>query len=201
MSIGSLDRLLGIYRRTVKRSTVLHRAAYALSRRLLVRPLEARRHFRTSEEDPLSLRLSLLLGQYEPETTSLLKGLLRPGCSFIDVGAHVGYYARLAAERVGEEGHVIAIEPNPATFALLSRNLASFTNSTLIEAAASDQEGIAVLYDAHPETGGSSLRMDVSKHEYYDRLVVGGELAPTGSRGPARGHLQRANRPARQVPG
>lgn len=183
MSAGSLDRLLVTYRRTMKRSGVLHRAAYGLSRRLLIRPIEQRRDFYTSEEDPLSLRLSFLLGQYEPETTSLLKGLFRPGCTFIDVGAHVGYYARLAAERVGASGRVIAIEPNPATFSLLSRNMASLTNSTLIEAAASDQEGIAVLYDAHPETGGSSLRMDEPKHDYYDRLVVEGELAPRVAEG------------------
>ena len=183
MSGGSLNILLGIYRRTLKRSRVAHRAMYGLSRRLLVRPLEARLHFYTPEEDPLYLRLNLLLGQYEPETTSAIKRLLRPGLTVIDVGAHVGYYARLAAEHVGANGHVIALEPNPSTFAMLSRNLASYTNATLIEAAASDQEGVALLYDAHHETGGSSLQMDDSKHDYYDRLVVQGELAPRAAGG------------------
>src|SRR5262245_24487043 len=46
-----------------------------------------------------------------------------PGQSIVDVGANAGIYAVHAASRVGASGRVIAIEPNPAVFARLERNV------------------------------------------------------------------------------
>ena len=42
---------------------------------------------------------------------------------FVDVGAHVGKYALEVAEIVGEKGSVVAIEPDPANYAALKRNI------------------------------------------------------------------------------
>jgi FkbM family methyltransferase len=63
-------------------------------------------------------------GQYEPQETALLKALLRPGEVFVDVGAHWGYFSLLAAELVGAQGRVLAIEADPRIHATLERNLA-----------------------------------------------------------------------------
>ena len=41
----------------------------------------------------------------------------------VDVGAHIGYFSTLAARRVGTGGTVVAFEPDPHNFALLTRNL------------------------------------------------------------------------------
>lgn len=38
---------------------------------------------------------------------------LSPGDTFIDLGAHIGYYSLVAADVVGEDGTVIAFEPHP----------------------------------------------------------------------------------------
>lgn len=49
---------------------------------------------------------------YEPEVTSLVRSLLRPGDTFIDIGANLGWFSLVAAQAVGSEGQVVAIEPN-----------------------------------------------------------------------------------------
>jgi FkbM family methyltransferase len=63
-------------------------------------------------------------GVWEPAETRYLEEILRPGQTFVDVGAHVGYFSVLAAERVGPEGSVIAVEPEARNLDLLHRNLA-----------------------------------------------------------------------------
>ena len=64
-------------------------------------------------------------GEYEPQVTACLKELLAPGMVFVDVGANIGYYALLGASLVGEEGQVIAFEPNVDNVALMRRSLAA----------------------------------------------------------------------------
>jgi FkbM family methyltransferase len=64
-----------------------------------------------------------LRGCYEPSETRLFQGLLRPGMTFIDVGANLGYYTVLASKLVGPAGRVVAFEPHPYNFELLRQNL------------------------------------------------------------------------------
>jgi FkbM family methyltransferase len=52
-------------------------------------------------------------GIWEPHLTRWIQRTLRPGDTFIDVGANIGYYTLLAARLVGPGGHVVAIEPSP----------------------------------------------------------------------------------------
>ncbi|HYV46862.1 MAG TPA: FkbM family methyltransferase [Myxococcaceae bacterium] len=62
-------------------------------------------------------------GQYEPQETAVLRALLSPGSTFVDVGAHWGYFSLLAAALVGESGRAIAVEADPRIHATLSANL------------------------------------------------------------------------------
>jgi FkbM family methyltransferase len=91
----------------------------------------------------------------EPEFP-LLPKFLRSGDWVIDIGANVGFYTKRFAELVGEEGRVIAFEPVPETFALLTNNLDScrFSNVTLINAAVSDTAGVVgMTIPTYPDTG------------------------------------------------
>jgi len=54
----------------------------------------------------------------------ILPALLKPGGSFLDIGANIGYFSLLAAGLVGTSGQVIAIEPIPRTSAHLRANIA-----------------------------------------------------------------------------
>ena len=62
-------------------------------------------------------------GVWEPLETQLILATLRPGDVFFDVGANIGYYSVIASTVVGAEGRVVSFEPDPANFALLSRNI------------------------------------------------------------------------------
>jgi FkbM family methyltransferase len=62
-------------------------------------------------------------GHWEPVVSELISRRLRPGQTFIDVGANTGWYTLLAAHRVGPTGRVVAIEPSPANFSWLSENV------------------------------------------------------------------------------
>lgn len=57
--------------------------------------------------------LRVLLGTYEPEQTALFVEHVKPGGTFLDVGAHVGFYTLLGSRRVGWKGRVWAFEPDP----------------------------------------------------------------------------------------
>lgn len=66
---------------------------------------------------------SLYVGAEEPNELSLLGRLLAPGDVFIDGGANIGLFTVFAGDVVGRQGHVVAIEPVPSTFARLRRSV------------------------------------------------------------------------------
>lgn len=61
---------------------------------------------------------------YEIDVVSVLRSVLRPGDTFVDVGANIGYLSCIAAGQVGRTGRVISFEPEPGNFARLQRSRA-----------------------------------------------------------------------------
>jgi len=125
------------------------------------------RTFRLDAVD--SLRLSVT-GSYEPEVTALLQRELRPGDLFIDVGAHVGFFTVLMAERVAPGGLVLAFEPDPSNAELLRTNVArnACTNVQIHQAAVSDRDGEALLYRS--PTNPSDHRLDPRASELREAV-------------------------------
>lgn len=80
----------------------------------------------------------------EPEY-SILHNFISPGDWVIDIGANIGHYTKRFSELVGAKGRVIAFEPVPTTFSLLSANVELFihSNVSLINAAVSDKLDVA----------------------------------------------------------
>lgn len=64
------------------------------------------------------------LGTYEPELQAALLDLVKPGMVAYDVGANIGYFTLLLANRVGHSGRVYAFEALPANIKRLERNVA-----------------------------------------------------------------------------
>jgi FkbM family methyltransferase len=69
--------------------------------------------------------LLYLFGESFISEAALVRSLLRPGMRVIDVGANVGYYALLIAQRIGSKGHITAIEPSPENLPELELNIRS----------------------------------------------------------------------------
>lgn len=67
----------------------------------------------------------IYMGCFGHAMTRWAKTLLHPGGTFLDVGAHAGYFSLIAADRVRGVGRVVAVEPNPIVFTALSAHLAS----------------------------------------------------------------------------
>jgi FkbM family methyltransferase len=59
------------------------------------------------------------LGRYEPIVTAFLAERLRSRRVFFDIGAHTGYYTRVALNVMGSDGSVVAFEPDPDALAHL----------------------------------------------------------------------------------
>ncbi len=76
---------------------------------------------------------------------AILKDIIAPGMTVVDVGANIGIYTALMARIVGEKGKVYAFEPSPHNFNLLKKYNKN-NNVTLVQAAAGDTTGEIVLY-------------------------------------------------------
>jgi FkbM family methyltransferase len=63
-------------------------------------------------------------GTAERPLQSALLSELRPGATFFDVGANVGFMTIIAARLVGPAGRVVAFEPVPENVAAIRENLA-----------------------------------------------------------------------------
>jgi FkbM family methyltransferase len=98
-------------------------------------------------------------GVWKPATTDWLRSTLRPGQTFVDVGAHVGYFSVLASRLVGPTGAVIAVEPESRNLDLLRRNLArnDCTNSLVVPFAAHSMRAWMSLALDQENRGGHRL--------------------------------------------
>ena len=96
---------------------------------------------------------------YEFPSVLALNQHLKPGDTFIDVGAHVGFFTLIASVMVGQTGRVLAFEPEPRNAESLRQNLAlnRTQNVTLINAVAGDSEGQVTFYENLDNDGGHAL--------------------------------------------
>ena len=86
-------------------------------------------HFDIVLPDNIS-RNTYLTGFFEAEDTEAFIKLINEGDTFVDIGAHLGYYSMLAARLSGPQGKVVSFEPTPSTFEVLQTNLNRFENSS-----------------------------------------------------------------------
>jgi len=95
--------------------------------------------------------------------------MLSEGMNIIDIGAYIGTYTVLAAEKVGNTGKVIAIEPEPKNYKQLIENinLNGFKNVIPKNIALTDHEGLEKLYLSF-SSGGYSLVFQEDKNSYIE---------------------------------
>lgn len=109
-------------------------------------------------------------GFWESWITSWLTRWMRPGMTFIDVGANCGYYTMLAERLAGTHGQVVAYEPNPVYAELLRKtreiNDADFS---IREVALSDTVGHTVLSVPGDLHGSASIRTDFTDSQWGAR--------------------------------
>ena len=134
----------------------------------------------------LIAREAFLTGLYGAQETALLRAILRPGGTFVDVGANWGYFTLLAAHLVGRGGRIVAFEPDPRLFRLLEANLAAngIRTAEALPVAAADRAGTLSLagHDADAGNWGlSSLVAPVGSASHNGSTPFGGSGSSDGS--------------------
>jgi len=131
-------------------SNILKRTAVSS---LIVETAEGR--FAVDPRDSIISWSLINKGTWEPDESRVLAALVDDGDTVIDVGAHVGWYTILFANRAGEHGRVLSFEPAPSTFPLLKLNvqLNAKRNVELHTVALSDRSG-EMPFVVHPENFG-----------------------------------------------
>lgn len=105
-------------------------------------------------------RYIYMFGVWEPHMTYWLQRRLRPGDTFVDVGANIGYFSVLASRLVGGEGQVVAIEASPAIYQNLLRQaqLNACRNIRAVNAAVSDKrETLSFALASSHNLGANSI--------------------------------------------
>lgn len=134
---------------------------------------------------------------YLKEDVDLIRSLLAPGDTFVDVGANIGSLTLVGARQVGDYGTVYSYEPHPKTFKFLRENIllngagnvramncALGTQSgevSFSDRSADDQNSVTAdgsikvplrtLDSLVPDTPISLLKIDV---EGYEKFVLSG---------------------------
>jgi FkbM family methyltransferase len=123
------------------------------------------------------MREVCLTGRYEPQETALIRHLLRPGMTFVDVGANWGYFTLVGAHLVGPAGSVLAIEADPRACRALRANLAKnkMTSVAVHNIAASDGDGRLSFQEYEPharDTGNFGVAQSTLIVEHGRRVEI-----------------------------
>ena len=146
----------------------------ALSVMALLRPFKERsvvdvngHRLFVDENDYLGLTIMRV---YEPDVTAFLHRIVKPGDRLVDVGANIGYFTVLMAKLAGPHGKVMAFEPEPSNFDLLTTNVRcnGYANVELRRAAVSDLAGETTLFLSEENPGDHRLGVDTDR----SRLIV-----------------------------
>lgn len=105
-------------------------------------------------------------GWFDRNLTDLIRGILKPGMTYIDVGANFGTYALIGADAVGAQGRALAIEPVPAIAALLVENITMNgfdRRAKVIDCAVGKEPGSLTLYEFATRRGSNSAIPEIAQ--------------------------------------
>lgn len=136
--------------------------------RILSGPLRGRRIVTSWHDYPAAI-----LGRTELALITWLQINVRPGETWLDVGAHYGYTAIALSELVGPEGRVFAFEPVLSTAGQLSltRGLNHFDQLTVVPMGLDDSTAIRPM--SVPTTRGMASHLNGATVP-YDTIYLAG---------------------------
>ncbi len=145
------ERLLAGLEAVAIETAVSHRAASSFPEPL---PIDSVRSVTTDVgdlylhvQDRVMTTFIEATGAWEPNESAFLRRMLRPGSTFVDVGANIGYFSVLGSTTVGPAGRVYSVEPEQRNLALLKANLwrNSCANAVVVPIAAFREVGYLPL--------------------------------------------------------
>ena len=124
-------------------------------------------------------------GNYENEELNIVKSYLKPGMTCIDVGANVGVYSVLAAQKIGEGGVVYAFEPVLGIYEVLAKNSMLYKSIRPFNFGLHNKKSVVQYKNTNATAGrkielnvivGDELLQDVEKVDFIKIDVDGAEL-------------------------
>lgn len=87
--------------------------------------------------------ISMYFDFFAPDLSRILARELRPGDTFVDCGANIGYFSCLASSRVGPIGKVVSIDANPYCVERIqeSRAIGGYENMDIVPCAVGERDG------------------------------------------------------------
>jgi FkbM family methyltransferase len=82
----------------------------------------------------------------ETDEQAVMQQMVRPGDIVLDIGANLGLHMALLSRLVGDQGQVIAFEPNPTLLPALRKTIAHLNNVFLYPYALSNKSAMTNLY-------------------------------------------------------
>jgi len=111
------------------------------------------------------MMLARICRLYERHKICAVRSFLKPGMTFVDVGANKGDFSLIAAGLVGERGTVLSFEPEPNNCKWIKKSIGlnGYQNIQLFEMALGDTNQSAQLYLGE-KSGWHSLLSSVHRH-------------------------------------
>jgi FkbM family methyltransferase len=110
----------------------------------------------------------------ESSEKRILRALVKPGDTFIDVGANHGTFSVIASELVGAGGMVIAFEPQPRLANLVSQSLAATAKSPfkVHQSGCSDRNGEVSFFIPTAGSGSAGVFQSFSGRDRHRELKI-----------------------------
>lgn len=123
---------------------------------------------------PVLGRVMYYRGLAEERSIVRLRQLLKPGMTFVDVGANVGLYSVVAAHCVGPSGRVIAFEPQLSLAERFWENIRMnrLANVTLEPVALGNAAGASTLFQVSRHDMQATLRLRANERSVGREVEV-----------------------------
>ena len=160
--------------RAMYRSLARHWPLYGGVYRITRNPVASWAYGRTAGEEVATLRNGIritvdpsdmngrmisVLGTADPRVVAVCRALLRPGDVFADLGANYGSVGLQCVDRLGSEGRLLLVEPQPdlAERVRAAVGGAGLTNAEVCSVAVLDRNGSATLSRPEGHSGAGSI--------------------------------------------
>lgn len=169
-------RLAEFFYSLILRSPLIENITYGIIKLLSPHRLSIENGYIYLNRNDAVLNILLLLGLFEVPETIIFKKLLKPGMTFLDVGANIGYFSAIASSLVGQKGTIIALEPEPKNQALLAKTTQANPGPLyhLFQLAASARSGYSTFHVSSSNCGDNRLadHHHVDNPKKWDSITV-----------------------------
>ena len=128
---------------------------------------------------------ALFFNVYEKSESKFIKSICFKGMKALDIGANIGYYSTLISQVAGENGLILALEPDPESYKYLDKTINSFKIKNVLPfpLAASDIKQKLPLFISKDNRGDNRLYQNEQLREKIevdcltiDELLEGNNL-------------------------